>query len=60
MRLVANLVKGMPIQKAMDTLNFTPRVAAGPIAKTLKSAAANALSHRRYRACAVRRICMSS
>ena len=44
MRLVANIVKGMPIQKAIDTLNFTPRVAAGPIAKTLKSAAANALS----------------
>jgi large subunit ribosomal protein L22 len=44
MRLVANLVKGMPIQKALDVLNFTPRVAASHIAKTLKSAAANALS----------------
>jgi large subunit ribosomal protein L22 len=44
MRLVANLVKGMPIQKALDVLNFTPRVAAYHIAKTLKSAAANALS----------------
>jgi large subunit ribosomal protein L22 len=44
MRLVANIVKGMPIQKAIDTLNFTPRIAAGHIAKTLKSAAANALS----------------
>lgn len=44
MRLVANLVKGMPIQKALDVLNFMPRVAAYHIAKTLKSAAANALS----------------
>jgi large subunit ribosomal protein L22 len=44
MRLVANLVKGMPIQKALDVLNFTKRVAAQHIAKTLKSAAANALS----------------
>lgn len=44
MRLVANLVKGLPIQKALDVLNFTKRVAAMPIAKTLKSAAANALS----------------
>ena len=44
MRLVARLVKGLPIQKALDILNFTPRVAAHHIAKTLKSAAANALS----------------
>ncbi len=44
MRLVADLVKGMPIQKALDTLNFTPRIAAYHLAKTLKSAAANALS----------------
>lgn len=44
MRLVARLVKGMPIQRALDVLNFTPRAAANPIAKTLKSAAANALS----------------
>jgi len=44
MRLVADLVKGMPIQKALDTLNFTPRIAAYHLAKTLKSAAANAMS----------------
>ena len=44
MRLVANLVKGMPVEKALNVLNFTPRVAAHHIAKTLKSAAANALS----------------
>ena len=44
MRLVANMVKGMPVEKALNILNFTPRIAAHHIAKTLKSAAANALS----------------
>ena len=44
MRLVADLVRGLPVEKALDLLNFTPRVAAIHIAKTLKSAAANALS----------------
>ncbi len=44
MRLVANTVKGLPVEKALNILNFTPRVAAHHIAKTLKSAAANALS----------------
>jgi large subunit ribosomal protein L22 len=44
MRLVANMVKGLPIEKALNILNFTPRIAAYHLAKTLKSAAANALS----------------
>jgi large subunit ribosomal protein L22 len=44
MRLVANMVKGMPVEKALNVLNFTPRIAAHHIAKTLKAAAANALS----------------
>jgi large subunit ribosomal protein L22 len=44
MRLVADLVKGMPVEKALDVLNFTPKIAARHLAKTLKSAAANALS----------------
>lgn len=44
MRLVAKLVKGLPIEKAIDILNFTPKIAAHHMAKTLKSAAANALS----------------
>ena len=44
MRLVASLVKGLPIEKALDILNFTPKIAARHLAKTLKSAAANALS----------------
>lgn len=44
MRLVANNVKGMPVEKALAALNFTPRIAAHHLAKTVKSAAANALS----------------
>jgi large subunit ribosomal protein L22 len=44
MRLVANMVKGLPVEKALNILNFTPRIAAHHIAKTLKSATANALS----------------
>jgi large subunit ribosomal protein L22 len=44
MRLVANMVKGLPVEKALNILNFTPRIAAHHIAKTLKAAAANALS----------------
>ncbi len=44
MRLVSDTVKGLPVEKALNILNFTERVAARHIAKTLKSAAANALS----------------
>ncbi len=44
MRLVASLVKGLPVEKAVNILNFTPRIAAHHLAKTLKSAVANALS----------------
>lgn len=44
MRRVATLVKGLPVEKAINMMNFTPKVAAGHIAQTLKSAAANALS----------------
>jgi large subunit ribosomal protein L22 len=44
MRLVADMVKGMPVEKALNILDFIPRIAAHHLAKTLKSAAANALS----------------
>ncbi|MFC1475329.1 50S ribosomal protein L22, partial [Candidatus Zixiibacteriota bacterium] len=44
MRLVADTVKGMPVEKALGILNYTPKIAAHHLAKTLKSAAANALS----------------
>jgi len=44
MRLVADMVKDMPVEKALNVLNFTPKIAARHLAKTIKSAAANALS----------------
>jgi large subunit ribosomal protein L22 len=44
MRLVADLIRGLPVQEALDVLNFTPKIAARHLAKTVKSAAANALS----------------
>ncbi len=44
MRQVADLVKGMPVEKALGVLNFTPKIAAFHLAKTIKSAAANLLS----------------
>ncbi len=44
MRLVADSVKGLPVEKALGILNYTPKIAAHHLAKTLKSAAANALS----------------
>jgi large subunit ribosomal protein L22 len=44
MRIVGDLVKGLPVEEALNVLNFTPRIAARHIAKTVKSAAANALS----------------
>lgn len=44
MRLVADTVQGLPVEKALGILNFTPRIAARHLAKTVKSAAANALS----------------
>lgn len=42
MRLVTNLVKGKKVQDALVALEFLPRRAAEPIAKLIKSAAANA------------------
>lgn len=44
MRLVGSLVKGLPVDKALNILNFTPRIAAVHMAKTLKAAVANILS----------------
>lgn len=44
MRLVADNVKGMKVEKALAALNFTPKIAAHHLAKIVKSAAANALS----------------
>ncbi len=41
-RLVTDLVKGKKISEALITLEFLPRRAADPVAKLIKSAAANA------------------
>lgn len=41
-RLVARLIVGKSLGEALDILRFTPRAAAGPMQKLLKSAEANA------------------
>lgn len=41
-RLVADLAKGKMVKDALSALEFLPRRAAGPVAKLIKSAAANA------------------
>jgi len=41
-RLVADLVRGKPIDKALNILRFSPKKAAGLIRKALESAIANA------------------
>lgn len=41
-RLVADLVRGKPVDKALNILTFTPKKAAGVIKKVLESAIANA------------------
>ncbi len=41
-RLVANEIRGLPVQKAFDFLSFCEKKAAGILIKVLKSAIANA------------------
>jgi len=41
-RLVLDLVRGLPATEAMDVLKFTPKAAAKPVAKLVRSAIANA------------------
>lgn len=41
-RLVADLVRGKPVDKALNILTFTPNKGAGVIKKVLESAIANA------------------
>ena len=41
-RLVANLIRKMPVEKALDQLQFINKLASGPVAGLIKSAIANA------------------
>lgn len=41
-RLVANLIKGLPVARACEQLKFVPKRAAGVVGKVLASAMANA------------------
>jgi large subunit ribosomal protein L22 len=41
-RLVLETIKGKPVSEALAMLRFMPHKATGPVAKTLKSASANA------------------
>ncbi len=40
--VVAALIRGKPVEQALNILRFTPRAAALPVAKLIKSAVANA------------------
>lgn len=44
-RLLADLVRGKEVQKALATLAFVNKRAAGPFAKLIRSAEANALQN---------------
>ena len=41
-RLVLDVVRGKPVREALAILEFLPKRAAGPVAKAVQSAAANA------------------
>ena len=41
-RLVADMVRGKPVEQALNILTFTPKKAAGIVKKALESAIANA------------------
>ncbi|MFQ5522417.1 MAG: 50S ribosomal protein L22 [Acidimicrobiia bacterium] len=41
-RQVLDLIRGLPVEEAEHVLRLTPRAAAGPVGKALKSAVANA------------------
>jgi large subunit ribosomal protein L22 len=49
-REVTREIQGLPVATALDILAFTPKKAAGLIAKTLKSAVANAENNNNLRA----------
>ena len=41
-RLVANLIQKMPVEQALNQLQFINKLASGPVANLIKSAMANA------------------
>jgi large subunit ribosomal protein L22 len=41
-RLIADQIRGLPVDRALDILTFSPRKAAGIVKKVLESAIANA------------------
>lgn len=41
-RAVVDIVRGQPVEKALATLRYTPKAAAKPVAKLIRSAIANA------------------
>ncbi len=41
-RLVADQIRGLPVEKALNVLTFSPKKAAGMVRKVLESAIANA------------------
>lgn len=41
-RLIADQIRGLPVSRALDTLNFSTKKAAGLVKKVLNSAIANA------------------
>ena len=44
-RMLADAIKGKPVEKAMDMLRFMPQKSAGIVEKVLRSAVANADQH---------------
>jgi large subunit ribosomal protein L22 len=45
-RQVADLVRGMNVEAALEVLKFTPRAAAAPMSKTIKSAMHNMVNQK--------------
>jgi large subunit ribosomal protein L22 len=41
-RLIADLIRGLPVERALEVLQFSPKKAAKPVKKALESAIANA------------------
>ncbi len=41
-RLIADQIRGLPVERALEILQFSTRKAAGPVKKVLESAIANA------------------